>query len=168
MDAELKYSIFDTKAGWMGILGSIRGLRCITLPQHSAEEARQLLSASLKHASISSSLFEDLIKRLRAYFEGDKVDFADVLDLQEASPFQCEVWHKTRLIPYGETRSYLWVAEQIGKPKAARGVGHALSRNPLPIIIPCHRVIASNGSLRGFRGGLEMKGYLLSLESTAK
>lgn len=168
MDTELKYSVFNTKAGWMAILGSIRGLRCVTLPQPSAEEARQLLSGNLKNASQQPPLFEDLIKRLRAYFEGDRVDFTDALDPQEASPFQCEVWQKTRLIPYGETRSYSWVAEQIGKPKAARGVGHALSRNPLPIIVPCHRVIASNGSLRGFRGGLEMKGYLLSLESPAK
>jgi methylated-DNA-[protein]-cysteine S-methyltransferase len=127
MDAELKYTVFNTKAGWMAILWSVKGLKCVTLPQHTAEEARQLLIGSLKHASLSPSVFEDLVKRLRAYFEGEKVDFSDMLDLQEASPFQLEVWQKTRLIPYGQTRSYAWVAEQIGKPKAMRGVGHALS-----------------------------------------
>jgi methylated-DNA-[protein]-cysteine S-methyltransferase len=75
------------------------------------------------------------------------------------------VWEITRLIPYGETRSYAWVAEQIGQPRAVRAVGQALGKNPLPIIIPCHRVITSNGKLGGFGGGLEMKKRLLSLEA---
>jgi len=78
------------------------------------------------------------------------------------------VWQATRLIPYGETRSYLWVAVQIGKPGAARAVGQALGRNPLPVIVPCHRVIAADGGLGGFTGGLEMKRRLLELETTAK
>jgi len=78
------------------------------------------------------------------------------------------VWQATRLIPYGETRSYLWVAVQIGKPGAARAVGQALGRNPLPVIIPCHRVIASDGGLGGFTGGLVMKRRLLELETSAK
>ncbi|GAI87660.1 unnamed protein product, partial [marine sediment metagenome] len=76
-------------------------------------------------------------------------------------------WEETRLIPYGETRSYAWVAKQVGKPKAARAVGQAMGSNPLPIIIPCHRVITSNGKLGGFGGGLEMKRQLLSLEAVA-
>ncbi len=94
--------------------------------------------------------------------------FPDELDLSTATPFQRQVWEKTRLIPYGETRSYSWVAEQIGKPGAARAVGQALGRNPLPIIIPCHRVVASDGKLCGFAGGLGMKRRLLSLEASAK
>ena len=68
-------------------------------------------------------------------------------------------------IPYGETRTYAWVAQQIGKPRALRAVGGALARNPFPIIVPCHRVVASNGNLGGFRGGLALKKRLLELEA---
>ncbi len=107
------------------------------------------------------------MKRLRAYFTGRKVEFPDTLDLSVATDFQREVWDATRLIPYGETRSYTWVAEQIKKPRAVRAVGQALGRNPLPVIVPCHRVLTSNGGLGGFSGGLEMKRFLLRLEATA-
>ena len=78
--------------------------------------------------------------------------------------FQREVWEATRLIAYGEARSYQWVAGQIKKPKATRAVGQALGSNPLPIIVPCHRVLASDGKLGGFTGGLDMKKNLLHLE----
>ncbi len=118
----------------------------------------------LRFAAWSPESFEDLKRRLRVYFQGQKVDFADRLDLTEATSFQRKVWAATRLIPYGETRSYSWVANQIGKPGAVRAVGQALGRNPLPIIIPCHRVLGSDGGLCGFGGGLEMKRYLLKLE----
>jgi len=77
------------------------------------------------------------------------------------------VWQLTRLIPYGETRSYTWVAEQLGKAGAVRAVGQALARNPLPIIVPCHRVVAKDGKLGGYSGGVEKKDYLLRLESSA-
>ena len=166
MTQELNYIIFNTDAGWMGILGSTMGLRRITLPRRSAQETRQLLDESIKQAKRSPHLFQDLMERLRAYFSGHKVTFPDKLDLYEATAFQREVWEITRLIPYGETRSYTWVAEQIKKPKAVRAVGQALGRNPLPVIVPCHRVIASNGALGGFSGGLEMKRHLLSLEAS--
>ena len=121
----------------------------------------------MRNATTSSHPFEELIRRLKAYFDGKKVAFHEELDFK-ATPFQREVWRKTSLIPYGETRSYSWVAEQIGNPRAVRAVGQALSRNPLPIIVPCHRVVASNGALCGFRGGLKMKKRLLSLEAAAK
>lgn len=142
-------------------------MRRITLPRRSATEIQQLLGDSINHAVRSPQLYEDLARRLSAYFAGHRVDFLDKLDLSTATPFQREVWGATRLIPYGETRSYAWVAAQIGKPEAVRAVGQALRRNPLPVIIPCHRVLASNGGLGGFSGGLEMKRFLLSLEATA-
>ena len=102
--------------------------------------------------------------RLKDYFNGNRVDFPDKLNLSGATPFQREVWQAARRIPYGETRSYAWVAGQMRKPEAARAVGQALGRNLLPVIIPCHRVIASNGGAGGFSGGLEMKRFLLNLE----
>ena len=166
MTHELYYIVFNTPAGWMGILGSKDGLRRVTLPRRSPEGIPQQLGVSPEQAVLSPQRFQDLMERLRAYFAGHKVDFPDRLDLSGATAFQREVWEATRLIPYGETRSYTWVAEQIKKPKAVRAVGQALGRNPLPVIIPCHRVLASNGGLGGFSGGLEMKRFLLHLEAS--
>jgi len=167
MNIGLKYTIVKTRAGWIGVLGSAKGLHQIILPQHSAEVVRRLLGDSLRNATLCSHTFEDLIRRLESYFDGTKVAFPDEFALK-GTTFQREVWRKTCLIPYGETRSYSWVAEQIHKPRAVRAVGQALSKNPLPIVIPCHRVVANNGALRGFRGGLEMKKRLLSLEASTK
>jgi methylated-DNA-[protein]-cysteine S-methyltransferase len=166
MSGELKYITFNTDMGWVGILASAKGLLDTTLPQRSAQEAHQLLGESINQATWSPRLFDDLMERLKVYFSGGKAAFPDELDLSGATRFQREVWEATRLIPYGETRSYLWVAEQIKKPKAARAVGQALGRNPLAIIVPCHRVIASDGTLGGFGGGLEMKKHLLYLEAS--
>ena len=167
MREELRYIIFNTDMGWVGILSSATGLLRITLPQHSAQEARQLLGDGVNYAAQAPNLFKDLMERLRSYFSGHKTTFPDKLDLSKATAFQRKVWEITKLIPYGETRSYAWVAERSVKPGAARAVGQALARNPLPIIVPCHRVVAGDGSLGGYRGGLEIKRYLLWLEASA-
>jgi len=167
MTGQLKYVTFDTRMGWVGILGSTRGVMRATLPQTSAEEARRLLGEPADHAGPSRCLFENMIARLRSYFQAERVDFPDELDLVGATSFQIKVWGATRLIPYDNTRSYRWLAAQIARPGAARAVGMALARNPLPIIIPCHRVVNSDGRLGGFSGGLEMKRRLLNLEAGA-
>jgi len=161
----LGYYVFSVGVCWAGVLASEAGLRRLTLPQRSASEAYQQLGDSIKQAAPSPDLFQDLVERLKAYFAGHRVTFPDRLDLSGATPFQRAVWEATRLIPYGETRSYTWVAEQMGKPKAVRAVGQALGRNPWPVIVPCHRVLAANGGLGGFSGGLEMKRFLLNLEA---
>jgi len=165
--AELRYTTFNTEIGWVGILGSATGLLRITLPQRSPKEARQLLGDGVNHATQAPLLFKELMERLKSYFGGYKTSFPDKLDLSRATAFQRQIWEITRLIPYGETRSYAWVAKQNGKPGAVRAVGQALARNPLPIIIPCHRVVASDGKLGGYSGGAEMKRYLLRLEASA-
>ncbi len=164
----LNYTTFNSDMGWLGILGSAKGLLCTTLPQRTVREALRQLGDGVELGSRSLHLFADLMRRLRAYFAGQQACFPDELALSRATTFQREVWEITKLIPYGETRTYGWVAERIGKPKAARAVGQALSRNPLPIIVPCHRVVASDGKLGGFTGGLDMKRTLLALESRAK
>ena len=166
MSDELKYIIFESKMGWVGILASWKGLLSIALPQPSAEETGLQLGEQVNQAIWSPELFADLVLRLQAYFSGRQVSFPDELDLSAATPFQREVWAATRLIPYGETRSYRWVAEQTKRPKAMRAVGQALGKNPLPIVVPCHRVITSGGKLGGFRGGLTMKEHLLRQESS--
>ena len=165
MNDELKYTTLRTTMGWVGILASPAGLLSTTLPQNSAEDACRLLGKSQSQATCYPVLFADLAERLQAYLGGGKTSFPDELDLSAATLFQRKVWETTRLIPYGETRSYRWVAEQTGRPGAARAVGQALGRNPLPIIVPCHRVIANGGHLGGFTGGLEMKRCLLRLET---
>ncbi len=108
------------------------------------------------------------MKRLNTRSSSKKPKLPHDLSLAKATAFQREVWEAIKLIPYGETRSYAWVAKQINRPRAARAVGQALSKNPLPIIIPCHRVIASNGKIGGYTGGLEMKRYLLTMEASTK
>jgi methylated-DNA-[protein]-cysteine S-methyltransferase len=164
MTQALFYAVFKTASGWVGLLASKDGLRRTTLPQGSEEQARRGLGDSLEQATPAPHRFTETIARFQSYFNGIRVDFPDKLDLSGATPFQRRVWQAARLIPYGETRSYAWVAGQTGKPQAARATGQALGRNPLPVIIPCHRVLAADGGLGGFSGGLEMKRTLLELE----
>jgi len=103
-------------------------------------------------------------QQLREYFEGERKDFDLPLNMS-GTEFQVQVLEELRRIPYGETASYADIAARIGRPKAMRAVGAANGRNPLPIVIPCHRVIGSSGSLTGFGGGLDTKEALLRLEA---
>ena len=107
--------------------------------------------------------FKKTARQLNEYFAGERREFE--LELApEGTKFQVEVLEALRGIPYGETRTYRDIAVAVGRPKAVRAVGNANGRNPLPIVIPCHRVIGSDGSLTGFGGGIEIKRYLLDLE----
>ncbi|AJE43221.1 methylated-DNA--[protein]-cysteine S-methyltransferase [Streptomyces nodosus] len=110
--------------------------------------------------------FGETIEQLRAYFEGELKDFTLELCLA-GTPFQRKVWEQLRLIPYGETRSYGELADALGNPGASRAVGLANGRNPIGIIVPCHRVVGANGSLTGYGGGLDRKKRLLDFESSA-
>ena len=103
-------------------------------------------------------------RQLKEYFSGRRREFALDLDV-EGTPFQRMVWNALRTIPFGETRSYGDIARQIGNPDAVRAVGAANGRNPVSIVVPCHRVIGSNGKLTGFGGGLDAKAFLLALEA---
>ena len=110
-----------------------------------------------------------LKRDLARYFAGEEVNFLDYeVDLAEMPEFSRQVLEETRRIPYGECRSYSDVARLVGRPRAARAVGQALHRNPVAIIIPCHRVVGKDGGLRGFAGGVERKRYLLNLEVGAQ
>ena len=108
--------------------------------------------------------FREVIRQLEAYFEAKLREF-DLPLVLDGTEFQLLVWRNLRKIPYGETVSYGQLAQRIGSPQAARAVGLANGSNPIPIIIPCHRVIGSNGDLTGFGGGLAVKRKLLALES---
>ncbi len=163
MKPQVSYAVFATELGWVGLLGSGEGLCRLTWHQPSPE-------AALAHLGIpagaveSPSYFGDLPHRLQSYFSGEKASFPDRLDLRALTPFQRSVLELVRSVPYGETRSYAWVACMLGKAKAFRAVGQVLARNPIPIVIPCHRVVGSDGSLVGFGSGLELKRHLLDME----
>ena len=114
--------------------------------------------------SDSSSLVEQAHQQLAEYFDGQRVVFQLPVDLQHCSDFETAVLQATRDIPYGEVRSYKWIAERIGRPRAMRAIGNALHKNPVPIVIPCHRVVKSDGSMGGYAFGPEWKTRLLHLE----
>ncbi|MFK3734526.1 methylated-DNA--[protein]-cysteine S-methyltransferase [Streptomyces sp. NPDC088090] len=110
--------------------------------------------------------FGEAVRQLDAYFAGELTEFDLPLRL-EGTPFQLRVWERLRLIPYGETRTYGELAEELGSPGASRAVGLANGRNPVSVIVPCHRVIGSGGGLTGYGGGLDRKRRLLAFESGA-
>lgn len=115
---------------------------------------------------------EDCIKlkqtsdQIKAYFNKELKNFSIAIN-PKGTLFQQNVWSELGSIPFGTTTSYKYVAEKIGNPKGCRAVGGAIGKNPIPIIIPCHRVIGTNGSLTGFSGGLDIKRYLLNIEGIA-
>jgi methylated-DNA-[protein]-cysteine S-methyltransferase len=112
---------------------------------------------------IHSPLLQETERQLQQYFAGEREHFDLQLDFV-GTEFQQKVWQALLTIPFGETRSYSQIAQQIGSPKAVRAVGAANGKNPISIVTPCHRVIGASGSLTGFAGGLEAKQYLLGLE----
>lgn len=103
-------------------------------------------------------------KELREYFESGREEFTQKIEFIKGTEFEKKIWLALKEIPYGETRTYKWLAEKIGKPTAFRAVGQALGRNPLPIILPCHRIIESDGSIGGYSSGIDIKRRLLEME----
>jgi methylated-DNA-[protein]-cysteine S-methyltransferase len=135
------------------LVASKLGLRAVEFPPFGAEGERNDTNALLGEAA----------NELRDYFAGTLRVFRVTLDMQ-GTDFQLLVWNQLRKIPYGETRTYAQIAEQIGRPKAVRAVGAANGSNPVAIVVPCHRVIGSSGKLTGYGGGLPLKKRLLELE----
>ena len=107
---------------------------------------------------------ESFKKEIRGYFEGKTEEFTQSTIFLEGTDFERKVWLALKEIPYGETKTYKWLAERIGNPKANRAVGQALSKNPIPIVFPCHRVIESDGSIGGYSSGVDIKRRLLEIE----
>ena len=159
------YDLLETAAGWIGVLGSPRGLRRVTPPCRTRQEARQGLGLEVGCAAERPGAFAALQLRLDRYLQGEEVPFDDPLDLEGAPPFFRAAWEACRTIPPGETRSYAWLAARAGRPRATRAAGQAMARNPIAILVPCHRVIGSGGGLHGYGGGLEVKARLLMAES---
>jgi O-6-methylguanine DNA methyltransferase len=145
-----------------------RGLYRLSLAVSSKTFARELAadSGEMEWKREDHSLLQEATRQLTRYFRGNLREFRLPLDLR-GTAFQKRVWKALLRIPYGETRSYADVAKAIGSPKAVRAVGGANGANPVAIIVPCHRVIASDGTLGGFGSGLDCKRKLLTLEGGA-
>lgn len=160
----LIYSILESPVGKLGVASTRYGLCRVGIGIEEEKFTRQLAEQYSCQPVKNLVFFNLLKKRFDDYFECGKQRIRCKLDLRRATPFQRKVWKKLAEIPCGKMRSYKWVAEQIGQPQAYRAVGHANAKNPIPIIIPCHRVINASGKLGGYSVGVQLKRHLLKLE----
>jgi O-6-methylguanine DNA methyltransferase len=160
--------VFHTPWGWMGMSETTKGINEVVLPKASRQAVLselQAASAALLGTQVSPRLREAQAQ-LIGYLAGTRMSFDLPLDLSRGTSFQQKVWRILRRISYGRLRSYQWVAARVGGGQYARAVGNAVGANPIPIVIPCHRIVAQDGSLGGFSGGLPTKRKLLALEGT--
>ncbi|ORM73198.1 methylated-DNA--protein-cysteine methyltransferase [Pantoea wallisii] len=155
--------IIATPVGELTLIATDRGLSAILWENEGAQRVPLKPVSRNDHHPVLC----EAERQLREYFAGERQQFDMPYDTV-GTDFQKKVWQALLTIPFGETRSYLQIAEQIGNPKAVRAVGAANGKNPLSIMAPCHRVIGSNGKLTGFAGGLTVKAFLLALESPQK
>ncbi len=165
-DTILIYSIWKSPVGLIAAAAGGCGLCRISLNIDESGFIAKLEKEYQCKPVRSSSSFNLLERKFDAYFEGRNKDIKCKLDLKKTTCFQRQVWRVLTQIPYGQTRSYKWVADKMGKPTASQAVGQANAANPFPIVIPCHRVISSNGALGGYSAGAGIKQQLLSLEAS--
>ena len=159
------FTFFDSPLGELGLVATENGL-CEIMTRISN---RKVFVSYLKKSypvmpQESSEKLKSVARQLAEYFSGKRHSFTCKLDLAQGTEFQQRVWKALQSIPHGETKSYAWIAESIGKPRAVRAVGGANGKNPIPIIVPCHRVIRKDGGIGGYTGGLDKKRFLLGLE----
>ncbi len=160
------YTIIDFPLGKIFLAKSERGLSLASFlkNQNRFEEITEFFKRKSILLELQRKKFHREEKLFSQYFEGKKEDFTSLpLDFISGTPYQRKVWLETRKIPYGKTQTYKSLAEKFNH-RGYRSIGQALSRNPLLIVIPCHRVLSSDGSIGGFTGGLELKKFLLRLE----
>jgi O-6-methylguanine DNA methyltransferase len=161
----VRIASFEAPIGACRVASTERGLAYVELPSGAGRGLRGWLARFAPDARSEEAFAPNraAITELLEYLEGKRTRFDLPLDLR-ATPFQLRVYQELLAIPYGETRSYGDVARAIGAPRALRAVGAASGANPIPLVIPCHRVIAAHGKLGGFGGGLVLKQHLLAME----
>ena len=152
----MTWTIYDSPLGPLTLVGAAGALSGMCFPEYAP---------TLPGADHRPAEFADAIRQLDEYFAGTRTSFELKLDLR-GTPFQMAVWDQLRALAYGTTVSYGELARRIGRPERVRAVGGAVGRTPIPIIVPCHRVIGADGSLTGYGGGIDRKAALLSLESS--
>jgi methylated-DNA-[protein]-cysteine S-methyltransferase len=163
--ADISYAPVDSPFGTLHAATTKRGLVRIAFPEESVESVLERLAQSLSPRIVQAPASLDLLKReLEEYFSGRRHQFGIPLDWSLTGPFGRRVLEMTAAIPYGGHLSYAEVAAEAGSPRGARAAGNALGSNPIPIVIPCHRVLRSGGSLGGYGGGPARKRWLLELE----
>ncbi len=160
------HATVETPLGWVAVLATRRGIRHITLPKPTRAAALGRLEAEAGVLGVEDKeALATILARLQAYYAGQPTTFDDIpLDLEEYPAFYRAVWTELRRVRRGEVITYGELARRVGKPGAARAVGRAMAANPVPPIVPCHRVIASGRRLGGYGGGLDMKARLLQME----
>lgn len=151
---------YESPVGTLRLVASTQGLRAILWPNDSEKRGRVKL-ASCKPGT--SPILAQTVVELDQYFAGEREEFEIPLD-PVGTEFQLEVWHALAQVPYGQTTSYGRQAQALGRPKSVRAVASANGKNPLSIVLPCHRILGADGSLTGFAGGLEGKAWLLAHE----
>jgi methylated-DNA-[protein]-cysteine S-methyltransferase len=165
-----EYTTFETRGGFLGLAWNPRGVSCLRLPAGAQEAAEAAVLRRLPQArrALPSPSIAQLIGDIKRYFEGEKIDFSHVpVDLGSQTPFCSKVYAEVRKLGWGETTTYGGVAKTLGEsPQAARDVGQAMAANPVPLIVPCHRVLAAGGKIGGFSapGGSSAKARMLEIE----
>jgi methylated-DNA-[protein]-cysteine S-methyltransferase len=160
--------LIETNAGWAAVAGSDSGICGLMFPNETPGASLGMAKSRWSDARLVDKDPSGVADAVARYFAGEGVRFECDLDYGCAGEFDVSVWNAARSIGYGEVRKYGWIADVIGKPGGARAVGQALGRNPIPLIVPCHRVIRSDGGLGGFALGLEWKDRLLRMERGCK
>ena len=158
------YTMIISPIGQIYVSGTKNGLNLLTFSKKEWQKYNEKVKRKHEKLIKNDSLFSNLKRELKDYVSGENVEFKDKLDFSYGTEFQKRVWKEMRKIPYGETRSYRWLAKKVGNSTKARAVGNACGANQFPIIVPCHRVIKEDGGLGGFSGGIETKKKLLKLE----
>jgi methylated-DNA-[protein]-cysteine S-methyltransferase len=158
------YDLVETPLGELLVAATDRGLLRISFDPDPAAELERLERLAGRRVLRSAASIDRAHRELDEYFEGRRHAFDLAVDLRGLTPFSERVLHELARVPFGETATYAGLAGRAGKPKAARAVGTIMNRNPIPIVLPCHRIIGADGSLVGYGGGLDRKVALLTLE----
>ncbi len=156
---DVRYDVVASPVGELFVASTPRGLCRISYTVEGQDE----VVARLFGARVLRTALDEVRRELDEYFEGARRDFDLPIDLRVA-PFHEAVLHELARVPYGRVDTYGHLAALVGRPKAARAVGTVMNRNPIPIVLPCHRIVGANGSLTGYGGGLDVKRHLLELE----
>jgi methylated-DNA-[protein]-cysteine S-methyltransferase len=163
--SDVAYTTTDTPLGTLLVATTSRGLVRVAFEGEKPDEVLEDLAARLSPRILEAPAeLDDVRRELDEYFERERTEFDLPLDWRLSHGFRGEVLHHIARIPYGETATYKQLAAEAGKPKAYRAAGSACGSNPIPVVVPCHRVVATGGGLGGYGGGLDLKEYLLRLE----